>query len=117
MGAAAAPKATLALSASAPRLADGAAVRVTATYSCPKGFDGYLEVLVDEVAGGHVSHSDGSNPAALNCTGAKHTMNVSVVVTNDWPLTPGNAFGRAVLDTGKGDAEATAAAERTITVT
>lgn len=108
--------ATLTLSAGAPRLVNGAAVRVTAEYSCPQGFDGYIDVDVVEVAGGHISRGYGSNSKALTCNGAKHKINISVVVSNDWPLKAGKALSRAVLDTSSETDEATAATERTITI-
>jgi len=113
----AAATATLTLSPSAPRIVGGAGARVTAQYSCPTGFDGYLEVQLDEVTTGHVSHAYGYNSKALTCNGVKHSMNISVVVYNDYPLAAGKAFGRATLDAFTETDEATAATEGTINIT
>ncbi|GAA3643771.1 hypothetical protein [Microlunatus ginsengisoli] len=113
----AAATATLSLSATAPRVANGAAAKVKAQYRCPRGYDGYLEIQLVEATHGHVSQTDGFNSKALTCNGATQQITITVVVSNDYALTAGKAFGHAILDASSDTDEATAATERTITVT
>jgi len=113
----AAAAATLSLSANAPRLVNGAAVRVQATYKCPKGMEGYLDVELVEVTGSTVTQGLGSNSHTLTCDGTAQKTNISVAVSNDYPFKAGKAFGQGFLDASSETKEATAVAERTITIT
>ena len=77
-----------------------------------------VKLQLVEAASGHVTQSDGSNSTALTCNGARHTMNVSVVVSNDYPFKAGKAFARAIVVAYNNttDDQATAYTERTITL-
>ena len=114
--------AALSLSANAPRLVGGAAVRVAANYNCPSGARGYLEVQLAEVTGKVVAQGYGSNVRPLICDGNAHSMNISVIVQSDYPFRKGKAFSRGFLYTfsepvGTEPVETTAATERTINIT
>lgn len=116
---AAAAGASLTLPSTSTRLAGGAAVKVTAEYSCPSGYVGYLDVQLVEVTGGVVAQGYGSNVKALNCNGAKHKIDISTVVANDYPFKAGKAFGRSMLyaaNNANPDQETSVAAERIITL-
>ena len=115
----AAEAATLSLSAKAPRLVGGAAARVTASYSCPSGAVGYLEVRLAEVTGRVVAQGHGANVRPLICDGTAREMRISVVVSNDYPFKEGKAFGQGFLYafSETEEREATVAAERTIKIT
>lgn len=109
--------ATLSLSSTAPRQVGGAAARISATYSCPAGSQGYLEVRLVEVTGSVVAQAYGSNMQPLTCDGTARTTKISAVVGNDYPLKRGKAFGQGFLYASSETAEATAQVERTITIT
>jgi hypothetical protein len=116
---AAAAGASLTLPSTSTRLAGGAAARVAAEYSCPSGYVGYVDVQLVEVTGGHVAQGAGSNVKALSCNGAKHKIDISTVVNNDYPFKAGKAFSQAVLysfNNANPDQDASAAAERIITL-
>ena len=113
----AAAEATLSLSANARRLVDGAAARVTANYNCPSGTEGYIDIRLVEVTGNVVAQGYSSNTQPLICDGAVHKMNISVVVSNDYPFKAGRAFGSGFLYAAASETlEATAATQRTITI-
>ena len=115
----AAAPATLTLASTATRVAGGAAATIAATYNCPGGHAGVVITGITEVTGEHVAQSFGQTPTALTCDGRNHTAPINVVVTNDYPLKAGTAFGQAFLVTCNADESscADATAERTITVT
>lgn len=113
----AAAAAAVSLSANAPRLVGGAAARVSASYNCPSGTQGYLEIRLTEVTGSVVAQGYGSNIAPLTCDGTNRSMKVSVAVSNDYPFKRGRAFGRAFLYAFSETAESTAATERTVNIT
>lgn len=109
--------ATLSLSANAPQLVGGAAARVTANYNCPSGLEGFLEVRLTEVTGSVVARGYGSNARPLTCDGTNRSMNLSVVVANDYPFKKGKGFGQGFLYAFSETTDASAATERTITIT
>ena len=113
----AAAAATLTLSSTAPLLVGGAAARVSGTYTCPTGTQGYLEVGLTEVTGNRVAQAYGANKQPLTCDGAAHTLKISVVVSNDYPLKKGKAFAQGFLYAFSETTEANFATERTITLT
>ncbi len=110
--------ASLSLSANAPRLVGGAGAQVSATYNCPSGLQGFLDVGLTEVTGNVVAHGHGSNIKPLICDGTSRNLKVSVVIYNDYPFKKGKALGQGLLyaynDAGS---EATAAVEKTINIT
>jgi hypothetical protein len=73
---------------------------------------------ITEVTGEHVAQSFGQTLTAPTA-GRNHTVPINIVVTNDYPLKAGTAFGQAILFTCNADMSscADAAAECTITVT
>lgn len=116
---AAAAGASLTLPTTSTRLAGGAATRVTPEYSCPSGYVGYVDVQLVEATGNVVAQGYGSNVKALVCNGAKHKIDISVVVTNDYPFKAGKAFSQAVLSAFNNtdpEKETNVAAERIITL-
>ena len=109
--------ASLSLSSPAPRVAGGAVARVTASYNCPAGTDGYLDIRLVEVTGSVVAQGYGSNAQPLRCDGATRKVNINVVVSNDYPFKKGTGFAQGFLYAASETVEATDAVERTISIT
>lgn len=81
-------------------LADGAAVRVPATFSCPAGYMAYLtaqliQAIGDEFAGGF-------DTTAKPCSGSKQKVTFFIQAVpagdNTRPFRPGTASSRVILD-------------------
>jgi len=69
------------------RLAGGAAVAITTTYSCPKGYGGELNISVIQSHGQQVNNASGLGSA--DCSGGTKTTSTAAVGT--WVFKKGQA--------------------------
>jgi len=69
------------------RLAGGAAVAITTTYSCPKGYVGELNISVVQSHGDQVNNASGLN--STECSGK--TTSTSTAAVGTWTFEKGQA--------------------------